>query len=374
LVRAYCDLERWDAVWRANLRRTYTTLPGVLAGEFILLWVILRWLISDPIASLVRAMEQLEQGDPEARAEVQRRDELVFIATRFNAMAQRLQRAAKEREALIGEIQGLNANLQTRIDSALEELQTKNDELAQLVERIALLREELSAQERLAVAGQLTATFAHEVGTPLNLVHGHLQMLQGQPGLPEKAAERLGLIHAQIQRVGDIVRRLLDMTRRPQLNREDLDLGAFLQDLQRLWAPTIASHRVEVTVEVPPGCAVSVDRKQMEQLFLNLLNNAIDAMPGGGRVAIRAERVPGPEGLWELRFRDTGQGIPAEALPQVFKPMFTTKPEGKGTGLGLPICREIVRSHGGEIRIESEPGQGTAVIFTLPEVRVSATV
>ncbi|HJW42968.1 MAG TPA: ATP-binding protein, partial [Geothrix sp.] len=365
---------RWDAVWRANFRRTYTTLPGVLAGEFIVLWVILRWLISDPVASLVRAMERLEQGDPDTRAEVQRRDELGFIATRFNAMAQRLQRAAKEREALIGEIQGLNTGLQARIDEALAELQTKNDELAQLVERIALLREELSAQERLAVAGQLTATFAHEVGTPLNLVHGHLQMLQEQPGIPEKATERLGLIGAQIQRVGDIVRRLLDMTRRPQLNRSDLDLGAFLQELQRLWGPTIASHHVDVDVEVPANCLLSVDRKQMEQLFLNLLNNAIDAMPEGGRVAIRAKRLPGPEGLWEVAFKDDGQGIPAEALPQVFKPMFTTKPEGKGTGLGLPICREIVRSHGGEIRIESQGGRGTTVVFTLPEAKAAVGV
>jgi signal transduction histidine kinase len=305
---------------------------------------------------------------------VQRRHELGVIATRFNAMAQRLQGAAKEREALIGEIQGLNAGLQARIDEALAELQTKNDELGQLVERIALLREELSAQERLAVAGQLTATFAHEVGTPLNLVHGHLQMLQEQPGIPEKASERLGLIGAQIQRVGDIVRRLLDMTRRPQITRGEVDLAAFLQELQRLWAPTIASHHVEVDLEVPAGCLLSADRKQMEQLFLNLLNNAIDALPQGGRVTIRARRHPGPEGLWEVAFEDDGQGIPAEALPQVFKPMFTTKPEGKGTGLGLPICREIVRSHGGEIRIESAVGRGTAVIFTLPEARAAAPV
>ncbi|HTL99063.1 MAG TPA: histidine kinase dimerization/phospho-acceptor domain-containing protein [Holophagaceae bacterium] len=279
LIRAYCDLQRWEDVWKANLEKTYRTLPPVLAGEFILLWVVLRWLISDPLAGLVKAMERLEQGEAEARAQVQRRDELGYLAARFNAMAQRLQRASKEREDLIQEIQQLNSGLQDRIDSALSELHVKNRELGQLVERVSLLREELSQQERLAVAGQLSATFAHEVGTPLNLVNGHLQILQSQTGLPEKATERLGLIQSQIQRVSDIVRRLLDMTRRPQLTKGELHLDTFLHDLQALWAPTVASHRVQVQWAAPPACVLDADRKQMEQLFLNLVNNALDAMP-----------------------------------------------------------------------------------------------
>jgi signal transduction histidine kinase len=284
-------------------------------------------------------------------------------------MAVELQRAAEEREALIHEIRGLNASLQDRIDAALSELQAKNDELAGLVERNALLREELGAQERLAVAGQLTATFAHEVGTPLNLVTGHLQLLDAQKDLPDKTKERLHVIQAQIQRVGDIVRRLLDLTRRPQLLRASQPFLELLADLQQLWSPALAAHGVTVESQAPPHCLLDVDRKQMEQLFLNLMNNAVDAMPSGGTVRLTAqpseESTPG--GLWwELRFQDSGQGIPAGLLGQVFRPMFTTKPEGKGTGLGLSICREIVRGHGGEIRIESAEGRGTCVIFTLP--------
>ncbi|MDE3032808.1 MAG: HAMP domain-containing protein [Acidobacteriota bacterium] len=369
LIRAYCDLERWQVVWNQNFKKTIHTLPGVLLGEFILLWLILRWLISDPVESTVRAMQQLEQGDPAARVPVIRKDELGLIATRFNDMASRLQGAAEEREALFREIQGLNANLQARIDAALAELQAKNAELAQMAERNALLREELGAQERLAVAGQLTATFAHEVGTPLNLVNGHLQLLEGQPELPERTRERLGVIRAQIQRVGDIVRRMLDMTRRPQLLRQPVSMGELLANLRQLWAPMMAAHGVRVQAEIPAACRLEVDRKQMEQLFLNLMNNAVDAMAGGGTVLLEAEPAAGstPQSpWWEIAFRDSGQGIPAEVLPQVFRPMFTTKPEGKGTGLGLAICREIVRGHGGEIRIESAEGQGTSVIFTLP--------
>ncbi|HEX9083070.1 MAG TPA: ATP-binding protein [Holophagaceae bacterium] len=369
VLRAYCDLERWQVVWTKNFKKTLHTLPEVLLGEFILLWLILRLLIGDPVDATVRAMQQLEQGDPGARVPVLRKDELGLIATRFNDMASRLQNAAEEREALIHEIQGLNANLQERIDLALAELQAKNAELAQMAERNALLREELGAQERLAVAGQLTATFAHEVGTPLNLVNGHLQLLEGQAELPERTRERLGVIRAQIQRVGDIVRRMLDMTRRPQLLRQPLAMSDLLAALRQLWAPMMTAHGVRVQAELPEDCHLDVDRKQMEQLFLNLMNNAVDAMPGGGTVLLEAAPATGstPQSpWWEIAFRDSGQGIPADVLPQVFRPMFTTKPEGKGTGLGLAICREIVRGHGGDIRIESTQGVGTSVIFTLP--------
>jgi len=369
LIRAYCDLERWEVVWDNNLNRTYRTLPGVLLGEFILLWLILRMLISDPIEALVVTMQRVERGDTTARAPVRRGDELGLIAERFNGMAVELERAGQERESLIHEIQGLNANLQDRIDAALSELQAKNRELAAMVERMALLREELGAQERLAVAGQLTATFAHEVGTPLNLVTGHLQLLEAQENLPDKTRERLRVIDAQIQRVGAIVRRLLDLTRRPHLNRHPEPFAELMADLEQLWAPTLAAHAVTVTHEAPADCRLDVDRKQMEQLFLNLMNNAMDAMPGGGqvRIEVRSAEESHPEApWWELRFQDSGQGIPAELVAQVFKPMFTTKPEGAGTGLGLSICREIVRNHGGEIRIESPEGQGTGVIFTLP--------
>ncbi len=363
LIRAYCDLERWETVWNNNLQRTYRTLPYVILGEFILLWVILGIFVNDPLRNITQAMEQLEQGDVSARASVSHSDELGSIANRFNLMASQLQRASGERESFIEEIRGLNGNLQNRIDAALTDLQAKNAELESLVERNSLLREELSQQERLAVAGQLTATFAHEVGTPLNLVNSHLQLLQGQEDLTEKTRDRLGVIQSQIQRVGEIVRRLLDMTRRPQLKQEPVALNDLLDDLQQLWTPTLTAHRVDFHLDAPKNVMVSADRKQMEQLFINLVNNAVDAMPGGGHINLRV--APSGEG-WNLELQDSGQGIAADVLPKVFKPMFTTKPEGKGTGLGLSICREIIRTHGGEIRIESEVGNGTTVIFSLP--------
>lgn len=365
LIRTYCDLERWEVVWRNNLKNTYLRLPMVLLGEFILLWVILASVVSEPITAISEAMSRLEKGDPTARTEVRGSDELGLIARRFNHMATQLQRAAQERETLIEEIRGLNTGLQQRIQEALGALQGKNQELEHLMEGNALLREELGQQERLAVAGQLTATFAHEVGTPLNLVDSHLQLLQGQEELSDKTRERLGVIHAQIERVGDIVRRMMDLTRRPRIHQEQVPLAPLLADLQRLWSPMLATHRVTFQWRAPEPCVLLVDRKQMEQLFINLVNNSVDAMAEGG--ALRLEVDPAADGgQWLLSLSDTGAGIPAQLMGKIFKPMFTTKPEGKGTGLGLAICREIVRAHGGEIQVESEAGIGTTMRFSLP--------
>jgi signal transduction histidine kinase len=310
-------------------------------------------------------MAKLEKGDRSARIQLAGGNELATIANRFNLMATELERAAAERESLIAEIRGLNTGLQGRIQEALAELQEKNAELERLMDSNALLREELSLQERLAVAGQLTAAFAHEVGTPLNLVNSHLQLLQGQSEISDKTRERLGVIHAQIERVGGIVRKMMDLTRRPGLHQAEVALGPLVADLQRLWSPTLATHGVAFDWEAPEPCVLYVDRKQMEQLFINLVNNAVDAMPEGGRLHLAVAAEPGRP-RWQVRLSDTGTGIPQDLLGKVFKPMFTTKPEGKGTGLGLAICREIVRAHGGEIHIESEPGQGTTIVFSLP--------
>ena len=365
LIRTYCDLERWETVWQNNLKNTYMRLPMVLLGEFILLWVILATVVDEPIKGITEAMSRLERGDPSARTQVRGGDELGLIAGRFNHMAAQLQRAAQEREALIEEIRGLNMGLQQRIQDALAALQGKNQELEGLMQGNALLREELGQQERLAVAGQLTAAFAHEVGTPLNLVNSHLQLLEGQDELSEKTRERLGVIHAQITRVGDIVRRMMDLTRRPRIHPEQVPLEPLVADLQRLWSPTLATHGVTFSLLAPEPCVLFVDRKQMEQLFINLVNNSVDAMTEGGSLTLKVESDPDAQ-RWLVSLRDTGSGIPPELLSKVFKPMFTTKPEGKGTGLGLAICREIVRAHGGEIHVESADGLGTTMVFSLP--------
>jgi signal transduction histidine kinase len=366
LLRAYCTPDRWDAVWNQTLAFTIKILPIALLIEFAFLWALTFAFVRRPMQKIMKVMKRFVEGDVSARAGLQGRDELGRIARHFDAMAGELQRTSQEREALLSEISGFNATLQERIDEALSELQAKNSELELLMENISLLREELSRQERLAVAGQVTAAFAHEVGTPLNLVNGHLQLLISDPGTDGKIRDRLGTIQAQIDRVGDIVRKLLSLTRRVEPRPEAVPLPQLIEELQRLWAPALSAHKVQFTANVPAHCSLKADRKQLEQIFINLVNNAVDAMPQGGSIHLEAAQAKPSE--WKFTLRDTGAGIPPEILSKVFRPMFTTKPEGKGTGLGLAICREIVRAHGGEISIESAEGEGTAVKFTLPGV------
>jgi len=365
LLRAYCNLDRWSAVWNKTISLTMKTIPFVLLVEFALLWALTSHLVSRPMKKILGAMKLLGEGDISARANLRGQGELEQIAGHFDDMAAELQKISHEREALLNEIKDFNATLQQRVESALSEVQAKNDELERLMGRISLLREELSQQERLAVAGQLTAAFAHEVGTPLNLVSGHIQILQGETGIGSQQKERLDTVMAQIGRVGEIVRKLTGMTRPLEPKKERVEFISALNELQRLWAPALSARGAQFKAHLPSVCTLFVDRKQLDQLFINLVNNSLDAMPSGGEIALQANLAE-LSGLYEFALSDTGSGVPPGIIGKAFKPLVTTKPEGMGTGLGLSICREIVRAHGGEISLESEEGRGTTVKFSLP--------
>jgi signal transduction histidine kinase len=396
VLRVHCGLDRWNAVWGHYLTFALKMLLVVVPLEFALLWAITSACLRRPMLKLLSAMQSLGGGDASARANIARRDELGQIARRFDAMAGELQGAGAERDALLEEVRGFNAALRGRIDDALAELRAKNEELGLMAGRMSILREELAQQERLAVAGQMTAAFAHEIGTPLNLVDGHLQLLLGEPaadgamGVAMGVAirERLATIRAQIGRVGDTVKRLMSHTRQVEPKKEPVEMAPLLAELGHLWAPALGARGIAFNPDVPLGCTIMADRRQMEQLLTNLVANAADAMEGGGSITIACARagrggqgtvggglVTGPGtglgtglggGEWEISVSDTGHGIPAGDLARVFRPMFTTKPEGRGTGLGLAICRAIARAHGGEMGIESEAGRGTTVRLTLP--------
>jgi signal transduction histidine kinase len=209
----------------------------------------------------------------------------------------------------------------------------------------------------------MAASVAHQVGTPLNLVSGYVQLLRAKQADGSPDAERLRTIQEQIARVTAIVQALLERTRRPALTLIPLAPGVLLEGLAELVRPFLVGRGIELQVEVAPGLpVVGVDRVQLEQALLNLVSNAADAMPDGGRLSLAAR--PDGDGV-ALVVSDTGEGIPPEDLPRVFDPLYTTKPPGKGTGLGLPILREIVEAHGGSVRLESRAGAGTSAVVCL---------
>jgi two-component system, NtrC family, sensor kinase len=187
-------------------------------------------------------------------------------------------------------------------------------------------------------------------------------VLQGSP------ERRLAIIHSQLGRVTETIEQLLAAARRPAGVRSRVDLNAILREVLDLVSPGVAGARVEVRSGLGPLPPVAADGAQLQQALLNLVTNALDAMPEGGVLGISTgvERRDGQ--TWALvRISDTGPGIAAEHLKRIFEPFFTTK-ELKGVGLGLFITQQIVQEHGGDIDVETGEGRGTTFGLALPGV------
>lgn len=309
-----------------------------------------RRLVHRPLAEVLHTMTRASAGDLAARAPHVRRDEIGSVAEGLNGMLDRMA--------------GFNETLQAEIERATAQLRAANRELLEAAQRLFAARRELARSQRLALAGQMAASVAHQVGTPLNLISGYVQMLRAKQEDGSPDAERLRTIQEQVARVTAIVQSLLDRTRRPKLALRPHAPGELLEGLAELVRPSLLGRGIELRLDVAPALpAVGVDRVQLEQALLNLVSNAVDAMPEGGRLSLAAR--PDGDGV-AIVVADSGAGIPLEDLSRVFEPLYTTKPVGKGTGLGLPILREIVEAHGGTVRLESRAGEGTVAVVILP--------
>jgi signal transduction histidine kinase len=234
-----------------------------------------------------------------------------------------------------------------------------------LVRDRGVLLDQLRHADRLAAVGRLSASVIHELGTPLTVIVGRAQSIARGRVEGERAREAGQIVAEQAQRISDVIRDLLDFSRARTEERQLLlneELPRWLGVLQ----PYAHRAGAELTWELEPGCVVRGSSSLLAQIVTNLVTNAIQAQPDGGRVDVEV-RASGDE--VELVVADRGQGIPAEIRGRVFEPFFTTKPEGVGTGLGLSVVREIVDDMGGAVEIESEPGSGTRVLVRLPGER-----
>ena len=198
----------------------------------------------------------------------------------------------------------------------------------------------------------------------MNLISGYVQMILQELPAGSSEAARLRTVQEQIARVTRIVQGLLDQAHRLTLDKRPVPAADLVESACELARPALEARRIALSRAVSPGLpAVDVDAGQMEQVFLNLITNSIDAMPDGGTLQVVAA-VNGS--AVEFTVMDTGEGIDERHLPRVFDPLFTTKDPGRGTGLGLTIVREVLAAHGGTVSIASLPGLGTAVTVRLP--------
>ena len=224
-------------------------------------------------------------------------------------------------------------------------------------------------EQRLSAMGNLAAGVAHEIRNPLNAISMGLQRLRmefapAEDGPREEYGRFTRIMQSEIGRLNTIVDRFLTLARPLRLNLTDEPLAPLLQEMLALLAPQASAQAVQIHQEIRlQETRVRMDRQQVVQAVMNVLLNALQAMPNGGRLAVDAEPVP--EGhMAEIRISDTGPGIPREQRERIFEPYFTTK-EG-GTGLGLPLAQKIFREHGGEIALDPTTQAGAAFALTLP--------
>lgn len=261
--------------------------------------------------------------------------------------------------------------LHERVRDATIELEERNQQLQETNLELWRTNRRMNELGRLAAAGQTAAHFAHEVGTPLNLISGHVQLLKSDLERdPRDAESRIRTISAQIERIERIVRHMLDKTRF-ETELAPLDLNSVLRKLCDAMLPAFDKRDirlVETFADNLPLMAGSSDR--LQQLFLNLLNNSLDAMPRGGEIQIHTstEGKPGKAQRIVVDFIDTGTGMTPEVMSHIFDPLYTTKDRGQGTGLGLVIVSQIVAEHGGRVEVESELGKGTRFRLTFAAI------
>jgi signal transduction histidine kinase len=225
------------------------------------------------------------------------------------------------------------------------------------------LETKMSETEKLAGIGQLAAGIAHQLNTPLGSILLSAQMLDGSiQGEDEK--DDIWRIIRQTEQCRTIIKGLLNFARPSGSERGDLNLGGVIRETVYLMEKNLKVANVEVNINENCDPVVFGNRNELDQVFFNLLANALDAMPGGGRIDITLE--DGAPGEVRVVFADTGEGIQQENRERVFLPFFTTKEYGKGTGLGLSIVARIVHEHGGRIEMDSKPGGGTKFYLSLP--------
>jgi signal transduction histidine kinase len=236
------------------------------------------------------------------------------------------------------------------------------------------LERQLLQSEKLATVGQLAAGIAHEIGTPLNVILGNAEYLMMQLPADAPARKELGVMVAETERVSRLIGQLLEFSRPSRLDLKLVNINEVVEEALALANTQIEKGKVSVAKELeaslPP---IRGDRNQLHQLFLNIVMNAIQAMPQGGTLTVAtglirepSEYLTEPQDFVEIAFADTGCGIPAENIGKIFDPFFSTKDPGQGTGLGLAVCARIVQLHNGALDARSQVGRGSTFIVKLP--------
>jgi signal transduction histidine kinase len=269
--------------------------------------------------------------------------------------------------------------METYIDALHEQLEFANSQLQrlnwELEERVEERTEQLKSfelklrhVERLSLIGTVASEIAHEIGTPLNIISGRVELLAQKSKSDDRMQKDLDIINQQIERITRIIRELLNLSRPRDQIVVPVDLQDLLGALLEFLRISLEKAHIQTQLSFDPNARILLAQKDhLQQVFLNLIVNAIQAMPKAGSLFIKTRRILEEESPYIcIEIQDTGNGIPEENLEKIFDPFFSTKLESEGTGLGLAIAREIVLKHGGYISVESEISRGSTFRVFLP--------
>jgi signal transduction histidine kinase len=309
-----------------------------------LLLIIGMALIGTPMRRIIEKTRRVGAGDLQGPIHFGTHDEFAEVAVALNQMCEQLQASQATAHA-------------------------------EMVARIEAL-EQLRHADRLKTVGRLASGLAHELGTPLNVVLGRANLISSGRLAPDGISDSARIIKEQVQRMAAIIRQVLDFARRKSLARIAVDLQVLARQTLDMLTPLAQQQRAILTLETDAApVRTQVEPAQIEQVLVNLVTNAWQAMPQGGQIEIgvHSKVVKPPPGLHLpttryacLTVTDEGKGIPDENLPQIFDPFFTTKDIGQGTGLGLSIAYGIVQDHGGWIEAANRLGKGACLTVYLP--------
>lgn len=301
------------------------SVVSALLPNLIIVLLIIR-VISRPLEKITLAAMQVINGEYGTTVEIRRtNDEIGVLADAFNQMSRKM---------------------------------------ADDIRRLQQLNDQLIQTEKLAAMGTLTAGIAHEINNPLASISSLIQMIQKKESLDFETKEKLKLILSQIMRIKQVTSDMMEFARVRPPSKTPLSMNAVLEATLRLVSFDKGFQSLQLVKELDKNLPmVYGDANQLQQVFLNILLNARDAMPDGGTLKIKTYTQ---EDSVMVEIEDSGIGISKENLKRVFDPFFTTKPSGRGTGLGLAVCYGIITAHGGNIEVQSQSGKGTKFTIRFP--------
>lgn len=333
-----------EAYLRKSILAAIVTAGLIVALCGTLAWSLGVMFIGRPVRLLVKHAGRVGAGDLSQRLSPRTKDEIGELARALDQMCDGLQQA-RDRAA------------------------------AEVAARLATV-EQLRHADRLATVGTLASGVAHELGTPINVVEGHAQLIQEDRAATEQCKENAEVITRQCTRMSQIIRDLLRFARRGGSSGGSVHLADVARETLRMLEPLTSKHDVTSSVECDGDLVARIDFDQMQQVLTNIFVNATQAMPDGGTLGVRIskERVAAPGKAHDtsqylcVRVEDSGIGMDEETKTRIFEPFFTTKDVGVGTGLGLSVVFGIVQDHGGWIDVVSESGRGSVFsIYLVPE-------